>query len=710
MGVITLIRRNVKNTGRCSVFVDDEFFAACPIDVAAALGLRKGLTMTPEMEQRLRAEDRKVVLRQKAYRYATYKPRTERQVRDHLAKLEVTDEESEDVLAWLAEFRLIDDVDYARRFVEAAKERKPLSPSDAKRKLKMKGVPDDVIDQVLEDAYDEEVVVDAARRVAEKKMRMLKGDARERKRKLTQFLQYRGYTWSVVKRVVEEMSEHLTLVVFLMVSAVASSAQTVLTCDKTRLPESINAFQPTTQPVLSPDGRLFLDRKLHPDNADGITDPDDVWIAVRRSALAWSEPSQTPFTTVRRPDVVFNFTPDGLCALVVGRYGSGGGSPEPRFAILSRRSSDAPFDRIEVLDVGTLGTNYYGFLSADRQTVLLALERSGGRGDLDLYVMRSCDTAWSDLRSLGDSVNTAGLEGSPWLAQDGQTLFFVSNGRDDRRGKADVYRTQRQGSDWTSWTRPVNMGSCVNSQEDETSISLDLDERTAYLTSWDAEVDRPGVYTVSIPADHAPLPVCRYTPEVLDGMTMEPILDYTVTAVDSALSKDRCGRTTYVSDTAVGAATICIPEGRSYRLETYVPGYTTHTQTITVRDLDSTVSLVTTVRVFNLKRPLGSVYFSRGSAKLSDSATQAIVDIVERYRSLRVRFYVDGYTDRVGGDDANEQLSQDRAAAVAAELLEAGMSADRVTVAGKGVERVPGVYDEEYPQSRRVDIFARSED
>ena len=89
---------------------------------------------------------------------------------------------------------------------------------------------------------------------------------------------------------------------------------------------------------------------------------------------------------------------------------------------------------------------------------------------------------------------------------------------------------------------------------------------------------------------------------------------------------------------------------------------------------------------------------------------KAIVDIVERYRPLRVRFYVDGYTDRIGGDAANEQLSQDRAAAVAAKLLDAGMSTDRVTVAGKGVERVPGVYDEEYPQSRRVDIFARSED
>lgn len=64
MGVITSVRRNVKNAGRCSVFVDDAFFAACPIDVALALGLRKGLEMSADLERRLRAEDRRMVLRQ----------------------------------------------------------------------------------------------------------------------------------------------------------------------------------------------------------------------------------------------------------------------------------------------------------------------------------------------------------------------------------------------------------------------------------------------------------------------------------------------------------------------------------------------------------------------------------------------------------------------------------------------------------------------
>ena len=113
MGVITSIRRNVKNHSRCSIFVDGEFLAACPIDVAASLGLKKGLELTDEILRQLKAEDRQMKLKQKAYRFATYKPRTVRQVRQAMQKHEATQEEEDLIVAWLEEFRLLDDESYA---------------------------------------------------------------------------------------------------------------------------------------------------------------------------------------------------------------------------------------------------------------------------------------------------------------------------------------------------------------------------------------------------------------------------------------------------------------------------------------------------------------------------------------------------------------------------------------------------------------------
>lgn len=210
--VITSIRRNKKNGERCSVFVDDEFFAACAIDIAVSLGLRKGQVMTPEIERTLRAEDRRMTLRTKAYGYATYKPRTERQVRDHYAKLDYTPEEIDDVMIWLAEFRLVDDERYVERFIDASRERKPLSPRMIRQTLSKKGIADHIIDKVLSASYAEDDVMTAALSVAGKKWRTLSTTAmpsRERIDKLVRFMQYRGYAWDVIKRVIERYKDEI---------------------------------------------------------------------------------------------------------------------------------------------------------------------------------------------------------------------------------------------------------------------------------------------------------------------------------------------------------------------------------------------------------------------------------------------------------------------------------------------------------------------
>lgn len=179
--------------------------AACEIDIAMSLGLHKGMAMTDALAMQLRAEDRRLTLRQKAYRFATYKPRTARQMREKLVGLEAVPEEIDDVMGWLSSFRLIDDAAFARSFVQASRERKPMSTSALRRALRGKGVADEHIEAALADASTD-ADVDAARRVAIKKLRMIRAEGpQERREKLVRFLQYRGYPWDVVKRVVAEV-------------------------------------------------------------------------------------------------------------------------------------------------------------------------------------------------------------------------------------------------------------------------------------------------------------------------------------------------------------------------------------------------------------------------------------------------------------------------------------------------------------------------
>jgi SOS response regulatory protein OraA/RecX len=93
-------------------------------------------------------------------------------VRVFLEAKELTPEEIDDVVSWLAEFRLIDDVTYVERFLSAAFERKPLSKLMARRMLLKRGVPDTVVSPALETWYSNEATEDVAYRAAEKKLRM----------------------------------------------------------------------------------------------------------------------------------------------------------------------------------------------------------------------------------------------------------------------------------------------------------------------------------------------------------------------------------------------------------------------------------------------------------------------------------------------------------------------------------------------------------
>ncbi|CAO5184253.1 Flagellar motor protein MotB [Frankia sp. AiPs1] len=77
------------------------------------------------------------------------------------------------------------------------------------------------------------------------------------------------------------------------------------------------------------------------------------------------------------------------------------------------------------------------------------------------------------------------------------------------------------------------------------------------------------------------------------------------------------------------------------------------------------------------------VLFDFGSATLASAATAEIDRIAGALRSGPVR--VDGYTDSIGAQDANQTLSQNRAQAVATRLRAAGAPAGvTVTATGHG--------------------------
>jgi K(+)-stimulated pyrophosphate-energized sodium pump len=94
--------------------------------------------------------------------------------------------------------------------------------------------------------------------------------------------------------------------------------------------------------------------------------------------------------------------------------------------------------------------------------------------------------------------------------------------------------------------------------------------------------------------------------------------------------------------------------------------------------------------------------FETGTATLT-TASQATVDELASLLKAHpdVRVTLEGHTDSTGNAAANKKLSQDRAAAVKAKLVEqGGLAPDRIRTAGYGEERPLASNDSEEGRAR----------
>jgi len=123
-------------------------------------------------------------------------------------------------------------------------------------------------------------------------------------------------------------------------------------------------------------------------------------------------------------------------------------------------------------------------ISADGLTLYFCSDREGGSGGLDLWATTRPTTVanWTEPVNLGPTISSSVSDGDPSISADGRNLYFCSY----RSGDGDLYVTTRPAKD-ANWTEPVNLGSPVNSSDDERSPCICGEGRTLFFHS-----TRPG--------------------------------------------------------------------------------------------------------------------------------------------------------------------------------------------------------------------------
>jgi len=200
MNTITGVKVQTNRKKRVNVYLDGAFAFSLERDVALNAGLRPGQQLSPEDVNKLSGEDRHQKCFNAACRFLSYRPRSELEVRRRLQQQGHDAASIERAIDRLKELNLINDAEFARLWTENRETCSPRGPRLLRQELQQKGLPRDVIEQVLND-LDES---DAAYRAAEKKARSLPTDDYHTfYKRLAAYLIRRGFGYEIITRTIK---------------------------------------------------------------------------------------------------------------------------------------------------------------------------------------------------------------------------------------------------------------------------------------------------------------------------------------------------------------------------------------------------------------------------------------------------------------------------------------------------------------------------
>jgi hypothetical protein len=136
-------------------------------------------------------------------------------------------------------------------------------------------------------------------------------------------------------------------------------------------------------------------------------------------------------------------------------------------------------------------------LSPDGSTLYFVSERKGGYGGKDIYASeRLSNGNWSEPYNLGPQVNTELDEETPFIMNDGVTLYFSSKGHNSIGGFDVFYATL---SDEGLWSDVESAGKPVNTERDDMYFITDSYGKKGFYSSDKLEKGNFDIYSVIYP-------------------------------------------------------------------------------------------------------------------------------------------------------------------------------------------------------------------
>lgn len=192
-----------KNIERVNIYIDGEFAFGIMKEIQYKYGLSEEMEIDIQFIDEVLLEEERLKAKDKALRFLSYRQRSYKEVLDKLKKEGFSHEIINETMDFLKRYNLVDDLAFAKNFMMDKANLNKYGPVRIKYELYNKGIPEGIIDEVLED-YDDEYSV--ALELAKKKIKSYKNDDKNAiYRKLGGFLQRRGFSYECISKILREL-------------------------------------------------------------------------------------------------------------------------------------------------------------------------------------------------------------------------------------------------------------------------------------------------------------------------------------------------------------------------------------------------------------------------------------------------------------------------------------------------------------------------
>jgi regulatory protein len=207
---VTAIRRSKRVSDRFSVYINRKFAASLTADELAGYRLASGKKLTPSEFDSFASqfEDRR--LRESAYRLLSYRSRSEKEIFDKLRQKGFPRKKIEDLIAEFREKGLLSDRRFAEDWVDSRMRFKPRGRGLLVMELLSKGVDKGLAERVVEEKLDGTDEAETAFQLLEnRRERFIRENSIDTKRKIYDYLRYRGYAMDDILRAADRFLRQL---------------------------------------------------------------------------------------------------------------------------------------------------------------------------------------------------------------------------------------------------------------------------------------------------------------------------------------------------------------------------------------------------------------------------------------------------------------------------------------------------------------------